>query len=88
MEAQTDLSSFEFRILGIARNKMDAQVAYEVGFGRSLYGWKDNFEELPMAPVSGPNSSRIDKNCLNKLTSRICSGAVMPSFGLWAVHLR
>jgi hypothetical protein len=76
MEAQTDLSSFEFRILGIARNKMDAQVAYEVGFGRSLYGWKDNFEELPMAPVSGPNSSRI------------CSGAVMPSFGLWAVHLR
>ena len=82
MEAQTDSSSFQFRIPGTARNKMDAQVAYGVGFGRSLYGWKDNFEELPMAPVSGPNSSRIDGNCLNKLTSRICSGAATPSFGL------
>jgi hypothetical protein len=61
---------------------MDAQVAYGVGFGRSFYGWKDNFEELPMTPVSGPNSSRIDGNCLNKLTSRICSGAATPSFGL------
>jgi hypothetical protein len=35
-----------------------------------------------MALVSGPNSSRIDGNCLNKLTSRICSGAATPSFGL------
>jgi hypothetical protein len=66
MEAQTDSSSFQFRIPGTAHNKMDAQVAYGVGFGRSLYGWKDNFEELPMALVSGPNSSRIDRNCLNK----------------------
>jgi hypothetical protein len=82
MEAQTDSSSFQFRIPGTARNKMDAQVAYRVGFGRSLYGWKDNFEELPMAPVSGPNSSKIDRNCPNKLTSRICSGAATPSFGL------
>jgi hypothetical protein len=61
---------------------MDAQVAYGVGFGRSLYGWKDNFEELPMAPVSGPNSSRIDENCLKKFTSRICYGAATPFFGL------
>jgi hypothetical protein len=82
MEAQTDSSSFHFWIPGIAYNKMDAQVAYGVGFGHSLYGWKDNFEELPMAPVSGPNSSRIDGNCLNKFTSRICSGAATPSFGL------
>jgi hypothetical protein len=35
-----------------------------------------------MTSVSGPNSSRIDGNCLNKLTSRICSGAATPSFGL------
>jgi hypothetical protein len=82
METQTDSSSFQFWIPGTTRNKMDAQVAYGVGFGRSLYGWKDNFEELPMASVSGPNSSRIDRNCLNKLTSRICSGAATPSFGL------
>ena len=82
MEAQTDSSSFQFRTPGIARTKTDAQVAYGVGFGRSLYGWKDNFKELPMAPVSGPNSSGIDGNCLNKLTSKIYSGAASPSFGL------
>jgi hypothetical protein len=35
-----------------------------------------------MAPVSGPNSSRIHGNYLNKLTSKICSGAATPSFGL------
>ena len=35
-----------------------------------------------MAPVSGPNSSRIDGIYLNKLTSRICSGAATSSFGL------
>jgi hypothetical protein len=82
MEAQTDSSSFQFRIPGTTRNKMGTQVAYEVGFGCSLYGWKDNFEELLMAPVSSPNSSRIHRNCLNKLTSRICSGAATPSFDL------
>jgi hypothetical protein len=82
MEAQTDSSSFQFRIPGTTRNKMGAQVAYGVGFGRSLYGWKDNFGELSMALVSGPNTSRIHMNCLNKLTSRICSGATTPSFGL------
>jgi hypothetical protein len=38
MEAQTDSSSFQFQILGTSRNKMVAQVTYEVGFGRSLYG--------------------------------------------------
>lgn len=82
MEAQTDSSSFQFRTPGTARTKTDAQVAYGVGFARSLYGWKGNFKELPMASVSGPNSSGIDGNCLNKLTSRICSGAATPSFGL------
>jgi hypothetical protein len=61
---------------------MGAQVAYGVRFGRSLYGWKDNFEELPMASISGPNSFRIHRNCLNKLTSRIYSGVATPSFGL------
>ena len=82
MEAQTDSSSFQFRTLGTARTKTDAQVAYGVGFGRSLYGWKDNFKDLPMAPVSVPNPSGIDRNCLNKLMSRIYSGATTPSFGL------
>jgi hypothetical protein len=76
MEAQTDSSSFQFRITGTARKKMGTQVAYGVGFGRSLYGWKDNFEELPMAPVSGPNLSRIHGNCLNKF--RRCDAVFWP----------
>jgi hypothetical protein len=82
MEAQTGSTSFQFRTPGTARTKMDAHVAYRVGFGCSLYGWKDNFKKLPTEPVSGPNSSGVDGNHLHKLTSRICSGAAMPSFGL------
>jgi hypothetical protein len=82
MEAQTGLTSFQFRTPVTARTKTDAHIAYVVGFGFSLYGWKDNFKKLPMEPVSGPNSSGVDGNRLHKLTSRICSGAAMPSFGL------
>jgi hypothetical protein len=82
MEAQTGSTSFQFQTPGIAHTKMDARVAYGVGFGCYLYGWKDNFKKLPMAPVSGPNSSGVDGNHLQKLTSRICSGAVILSFGL------
>jgi hypothetical protein len=74
MEAQTGSTSFQFRTPGTARTKTDAHVAYGVGFGCSLYGWKDNFKKLPMEPVSGPNSSGVDRNHLHKLTSRICSG--------------
>jgi hypothetical protein len=75
MEAQTSSTSFQFRTPGTARTKTDAQVVYGVGFGYSLYGWKDNFKKLPMKPVLGPNSSGVDGNRLHKLTSRICSGA-------------
>jgi hypothetical protein len=52
MEAQTGSTSFQFRTPGTARTKTDAQVAYGVGFGCSLYGWKDNFKKLPMELVS------------------------------------
>jgi hypothetical protein len=55
MEAQTGLTSFQFRTPETARTKMNAQVAYGVGFGCSLDGWKDNFKKLPMELVSGPN---------------------------------
>jgi hypothetical protein len=75
MKAQTGSTSFQFRTPGTARTKTDAQVAYGVIFGCSLYGWKDNFKKLQMEPVSGPNSSGVDGNRLYKLTSRICSGA-------------
>ena len=71
-----------FRTPGTAHTKTDAHVAYGVGFGCSLYGWKYNFNKLPMEPVSGPNSSGVDGNHLHKLTSRICSGAATSSFDL------
>jgi hypothetical protein len=45
VEAQSNSSSSP------VRNKTDAQVEYEVRFGRSLYGWKQNFIDLPMALV-------------------------------------
>jgi hypothetical protein len=82
MEAQIGSTSFQFRTPETALTKTDSHVAYGVGFGCSLYGWKDNFKNLPMAPVSGPNSSGVDGNRLHKLTPRICSGAATPSFGL------
>jgi hypothetical protein len=82
METQTGSTSFQFQTSGTARTKTDAHVAYGVGFECSLYGWKDNFKKLPMTSVSGPNSSGVDGNRLHKLTSIICSGAAMPSFGL------
>jgi hypothetical protein len=82
MEAQTCSTSFQFRTTGTAHTKMDAHVAYGVRFGCYLYGWKDNFKKLPMEPVLGPNSSGVNRNRLHKLTSRICSGATTPSFGL------
>ena len=86
MEAQTDSTSFQFRTPGVARTKTDAQVAYRVRFGRSLYGWKDNFKMLPMALVLDPNSSGVDGNRLIKLMSSFCPGAATPSFGIWALY--
>ena len=78
--------SSPLRTLGTARTKTDAQVAYGVGFGRSLYGWKDNFKMLPVALVLSPKSFGVIRNHPRKLTSRICLGAAMPSFGLWALY--
>ena len=51
MEAQSNPSSSPSRSPGAARTKNDVQVAYGVRFERSLYGWKDNFMELPMELV-------------------------------------
>ena len=84
VEAQNNSSSSPPRSPGAARTKNNAQVVYGGRFGRSLYGWKDNFKELPMAPVSGPNSLGINRNRRNNVTSRICQGAAPLSFGLLA----
>ena len=79
-------SSSQFWTPGTARTKTDAQVAYKVRFRCTCYGWKDNFKALPMALVSGPNSSGVDRNRRNKITSRICLGVASPVFGLWAMY--
>jgi hypothetical protein len=76
VEAKSNSSSSPIQSPGAVRNKSEAQVAYGVGFGRSIYGWMQNFIELPMAPVSCQNSSRVNRNRRNKLTSRICQSAV------------
>jgi hypothetical protein len=75
MEAQTGSTSFQFQTPGTSHTKTNIRVAYGVGFGCSLSGWKDNFKKLPMELVSGPNSSGVDRNLLHELTFRICSGA-------------
>jgi hypothetical protein len=72
VEAKSNSSSSPVRSPGAVRNKTEAQVIYGVGFGRSIYGWKTIFIELPMALVSCKNSSRGNGNRRNKLTSRIC----------------
>ena len=83
---QTDSTSFQFRTSETACTKMDAQVAYRVGFGRSLYGSKDNFQTLPMELVSSRNASGVDGNHLHKLTSSFYSGAATPSFSVSALY--
>jgi hypothetical protein len=75
VEAKSNSSSSPVQSPGAVRNKTDAQVAYGVGFGGSLYGWKQNFIELPMALVSCQNSFRVHGNRRNKLTSRIWQSA-------------
>ena len=79
-------TSSPFRSPGAVYTKTGATVAYGLGFGRSLYGWKDNFKILPMALVSDPNSSRVGRNRRNKMTSRICLGVASPFFGHWAMY--
>jgi hypothetical protein len=46
-----------------------------------IYGWNQNFIELPMAPVSPQNSFWVDGNRRNKWASRIYQVAVSPSVG-------
>jgi hypothetical protein len=60
--------------------KTDTLATYRVRFGRSIYGWNQNFIELPMA-VPPQNSFCVDRNRRHKWAFRICHGAVSPSVG-------
>ena len=84
LEAQSKSSSSLFRSPGAACTKINAQAAYGVRFGWSLYGWKDNFKKLLMELVLGPNLFGVDRNRRNNWMSRICQVAATPSFGLLA----
>jgi hypothetical protein len=70
-----------FRTAWLGQLATDATTSYGVRLGRSLYGWKGNFIEIPMALVSYPNSIWVDGNHWNKWTSKICEGAASPPFG-------
>ncbi|TVU13612.1 hypothetical protein EJB05_40328, partial [Eragrostis curvula] len=83
-EAQSKSVSSPFRTPTPVGTKTGAQVAYEIGFGCSLYGWKAKKITFPMDLVSCLNSAGVIGNHRNKLTSRICPGAAPSLFGLWA----
>jgi hypothetical protein len=88
MEAPYNSSSSPTWGPGAVFGKTDAQATNGVWFQRSTYGWKDNFIDLPIQLVWGPNSFWVVGNRPNKVASRICPGAASPSFGLWAVYRR
>ena len=46
LEAQSKSSSSLLRSPGAAHTKINAQAAYGVRLGCSLYGWKDNFKSF------------------------------------------
>lgn len=52
VEVQIKSTSSPSRSPGAVFLKSNAQAAYEVGFGRFIYGWKDNLINFPMALIS------------------------------------
>jgi hypothetical protein len=51
LETQSKSTSSPPHSPGAVYLKLDAQATYGVGFGRSIYGWDQNFIRLPMAMV-------------------------------------
>ena len=64
------------------RLKLVIQDASGLRFRRYTYGWKDNLIRKPIQVVSCQNLFGINGNRGHKSASRICQGAVTPSFGL------
>ena len=60
--------------------KLVTQDASGLRFRRSTYGWKYNLISKPIQVVSHQNPFRINGNHRNKSASKICQGAVTPSF--------
>ena len=77
-------TSIQIRNSGAAHTKTVAQVAYALRFGRTTYAWKAKEISFPMDLAPCKNSVGVNGNRQNNMTSRICQGAVPPSFGLLA----
>jgi hypothetical protein len=74
-------SSSPSQALGAVCSKMDAQAAYGLHFQRCTYGWKAYLIRKPTQVVPHQKLFGINRNHRNKSASRMCQGAVSPSFG-------
>jgi len=81
LEAQSNSSSSLPRPPGPVSAKMDAHVAYGLGFGCSIYARKAKKIKFPMELVSCQNKSWVIRNHRRKLMSRTFLSAAPPSFG-------
>ena len=81
VEAQSNRSWSPSRVLGPVYHKTGHTGASGLHFRRSIYGWKTNQIRKPMQLVSHQKPFGINRNRRNKSASRICQGAVTPSFG-------
>ena len=61
--------------------KLVSQDTSGLHFRRSTYGWKANLIRKPIQVVSHQKAFILNRNCRNKLASRIYQGAATPSFG-------
>jgi len=86
VEARTKSTSSTIRSPGPVYTKTGALVAYVLGLGRSLCGWKAKKVTFPMVLVPHPNSFEVNGNRPNKLTSRIYPVDASPYLGLWVVY--
>ena len=80
-EAWSNMISSLPRPSGPVFLKLVTQDTSGLRFRRSTYGWKANLIRKPIQVVSQQKPFRINGNNQNKLASRICQGAVIPSFG-------
>jgi hypothetical protein len=56
------LSLSPTRSPGPPRIQIDAQIAYDLRFGRSTYAWKDKEITFPMTPVKCPTKIEVVHN--------------------------
>jgi hypothetical protein len=63
--------------------KTDALATYEVGFGRSIYGWNQNFIELPMTLVPPSESMGIINTSGHPESDRVLCHCLL---GRWPVY--